>query len=184
MTRTKPCSASSAARGNSGTIPGCAGGNARTTRNPRLLRRSVPGVADAVGTPQVGRRTRPSAAPNHAAFANALYPGAAIRRGALIRIAVPAVLNPFVDVAMHVVKTPGVGWERADRRGIGIPVTATVFKAIGAIGSCIVAPEKRRLRARPCGILPLRLARYPVFLTGTARQPRHIGLRVVPSLHG
>src|ERR1019366_5529528 len=78
------------------------------------------------------------------------------------------VLTPLPEVAVRVVKSPGVCWETADWRGflpihaflaVAVNVVAVVVCLIGRNG---VARPERRLCASTTGVLPFSLGRQPI----------------------
>jgi hypothetical protein len=60
---------------------------------------------------------------------------------------VPLILDPLPDVAVHVVKTPGVRWVGANLRGL-----ADVMAVVRVLGRDFVAPRVARRRSRAGGV--------------------------------
>lgn len=82
------------------------------------------------------------------------------------------IVNPFFDVAVHVIQTPGVRrrlpYNGRDRLGRRIPALRRVFQKRGRQG---VAGVEVRLGSRPRGVFPLRFRGQPVGLVLFLRQP-------------
>src|SRR6266436_3164298 len=92
-----------------------------------------------------------------------IEPGRAIARCALI-VLVPAILDPLIDAAAHVVETERIGQEAAGlQRLLGV-VGLVAPLAIGHALLRMVAPPVARYAAAARRVFPLRLARQPVIL--------------------
>src|SRR4051794_622841 len=90
-------------------------------------------------------------------------PRRSVGRGALI-VLVPAILDPLVDPAAHIVEAERVRREAADlQRLLGVIRLVATF-AIGQAGLRLVAPPVFRRAAAARRVLPLRFARQAVFL--------------------
>src|SRR4051812_11739595 len=90
-------------------------------------------------------------------------PGRAVARRAAVG-AMPAIRDPLVDPARHVVQPEGVGPEAADfQRLLGVVGLAAAL-AVRETKQELVAPIILRARAGPRGVLPLGLARQAVTL--------------------
>src|ERR1700722_2505201 len=92
-------------------------------------------VPKAVGGPQAPRIAEPGAAAKDTALAVSHGPSRAVCRRALI-IVVPAILHPFPDVAVDLVKPPLIGLEGVDLEG-PLPVFALRSLVVGS-GAVIV----------------------------------------------
>src|SRR5262249_33661991 len=95
-------------------------------------------------------------------------------------IAVIAILDPFPEVAVHVVEAERVGEERADwRRLPAIPLTAAAV-AVGVPVPDLVAPGIGRAGTGARGVFPFGLGEQPVGPAGHSGKPCHILLGIVP----
>lgn len=92
-----------------------------------------------------------------------VQPGRAIRGSPFIAV-VPMIQAPLPHIAVHVVQSPGVRRKHPHWRGllpvfalgpIGIDIISIVIGQF--CGDCL-AKMKRRCRARPAGVFPLRFA--------------------------
>src|SRR5262249_27971648 len=100
-------------------------------------------------------------------------PGRAIGWRSLIAVSV-AVLDPLPHIAVHLIETPWVRLERVDRHRSRAAIK------VGLAGRDRRTPPERRRCAGARSIFPLRFAQQPISLAGLAREPRHIGLGVIP----
>ncbi len=146
---------------------------------PEVVVPVVGGIPVAVGGAEVPRVVVPRAAALHAPPTVTAQPGTAVARRPFIAV-VPAVLDPFPDVAMYVMQPPGIRIEAADRCRLLIVPAAAAAIAVGAVAADGVAPPVDRARARPRRIFPLGLAGEPVGQAGLAAQPIDVLLGVVP----
>ncbi|MCY1360647.1 hypothetical protein D9M69_472820 [compost metagenome] len=110
-----------------------------------------------------------------------VYPGAAVGGGANV-VGVPAVGDPFVDVAVHVVDPEGVGRVAAHRRAVAVAVLGAV--GVGVLADLVVPlfveGEREGPRgARAGGVFAFRLADHAVALASLLRQPLGVGLDFV-----
>ncbi len=76
-------------------------------------------------------------------------------------IAVPTILAPFADIAVHVVELKGIGWIGADWRR-AIPVSIEV----GVCGPELIAEGVARRGSCSARIFPFRFGQEPVSPTG------------------
>src|SRR5262245_17771466 len=115
-------------------------------------------------------------------------PGRAICGRTLI-VAVPTVLHPFPDVAVHVMKAERICRKLPDWGGVlplvpAFRLSARIAKIRILVARLVTPPiafaRRRRTRHAPRRVFPLRFAQQPVRLSSPARQPRHIFFGVVP----
>src|SRR5690242_2649470 len=86
-------------------------------------------------------------------------------------ILVPAILDPLIDAAAHVVEAERVGREAADpQRLLGV-IGLVAALAIGQTGLRVVAPPVFRGAAAARCVFPLRLAWQPIFPLRRLREP-------------
>src|SRR5262245_9174093 len=129
----------------------------------QLLWRVVPGAA-AVDTPSTILTCRPRRA---------------ILRSAVV-VVMTAILNPFPNIAVHVVHAKSIGGERADRnRLLVVPLTAATF-AVGVALADLVAPRVGRRCSGARGILPLGFGQQPVGLPSRPGKPGDVALGFSP----
>ena len=94
-----------------------------------------------------------------------------IVRGGTHVILVPAILNPFPNVAVHVVKSKCVRLERSGgRRLFEIPLSAAAI-AVGVAGARFVTPGIAGIGATAGAVLPFGLAQEPVLLASDLNKP-------------
>src|SRR6185437_4609850 len=109
-----------------------------------------------------------------------LHPCRTIRRRAAI-VPVPAILDPLVDGAAHVIQPEGVRLEAADpgwlleRGDIGAAL------AIGHARQQLVAPPVPCLRPAAGGIFPFGLGRQTIWLVRCSREPADELFGVAPA---
>src|SRR6185369_3077889 len=115
------------------------------------------GVAVARGGADQARRIAPRAAAQDAALAIAGAPRRAVERAADVEL-VPAILDPFPDIAEHVVEAEGVRREARNRHRRASAEGATRADAVRVAGADHVAPVIGRRGAGARGIFPFRLA--------------------------
>jgi len=118
------------------------------------------------GRPDKRGFVAPGAATDDAvAWIGALNPGRPVRRRAEIGV-VPAVLDPLLDVSMHVVESEGVGLERTGRRRLLKIPSAAAPVAIGETPAGIVPPRVAAGGAGARYIFPFGLRREAIALAG------------------
>src|SRR5579884_3333605 len=102
------------------------------------------------------------------------------------------VLAPLPDIAVHVIKPPGIGREAAHRRGL-LPIDPLFALAVGGVAVVVGLVRRDRLpeverggRARPAGVFPLGLRGQAEPLARLLTQLLEEPLAVVPRhiLHG
>src|SRR5262249_11922556 len=134
---------------------------------------------------QFFRRILPRTAAQHAAIAVAVEPCRSVGWGFGRVVVVPAIVDPFRGIAVHVVQPKSVRREAANRNRL-LPI---YLRRTGAIAAAVVirlmgrqrlAERKSRRRARARGVFPLRLGEEPVGLAGPFAQPIDIGSGIVP----
>jgi hypothetical protein len=76
-------------------------------------------------------------------------------------ISVP-ILTPLPNIAVHVVKTPGIGWVTSYRRGIQWRRAFLEFSESGLLGRNSVAKEERCSCPSTTSVLPLGLCRQAI----------------------
>src|SRR5689334_13236719 len=109
----------------------------------------------------------------------AAAPCRAVTRRALIGL-MPAVLDPLIDAAAHVIKPEWIGPEAADLgRLLGRKITAIL--APGHARLELVAPPVFGLRSAARRIFPFGFARKAVRLLRRLREPGGILLRIGPA---
>ena len=117
----------------------------------------------------VGRRHQlgdviPGAAPYGTPPAIVTISWRTIRRRALIVLPV-AVVHPLPNIAVHIVQTERVGFERFHRRRPLVKLGAA-FPAIGEVFARFVAPPIARARPGTGGIFPLRFRGQAIDMAG------------------
>src|SRR5262249_50629907 len=95
-------------------------------------------------------------------------------------IFVPAVLDPLIDIAVHVVETESVGPKRADGCGRLVVPPAAAVLAIGVIGADGLAPGISCGAAGPRRVFPFGFRQQAVWFAGLLRYPRHEKTGVFP----
>src|SRR5262245_7996141 len=98
----------------------------------------------------------PATATGDTATAIAGCPYRAIRRRPVV-VAMPTILDPFPDIAVHVVETERIGGERADRGGLSTVPLAAAAVAVGVAFADLLAPGIGLGAAGTRRILPFRL---------------------------
>src|SRR5262249_32655045 len=96
-------------------------------------------------------------------------------------IIMPNILNPFPNIAGHVVKTEGIRLEGANRRRLLVIPFAAAAIAIGIALAWLIAPGIAGRCASPRGALPFGLYQKPARLDGEPREPPYILLGIVPT---
>src|SRR5262249_12478969 len=151
------------------------------------------GVPDALGRAQADWRAVPRpAAHDSATCVSTFRPGTAIRGRRPAIIVMRGVLDPFPDIAVHVVKPESV-WRKLPHRSRVIPLVASLDLAlaaliravVGVLVACLVAPGIRWMGRIDAGdaarrVFPFRLGQQPVRLGPPAPEPGPISLRLVP----
>src|SRR5262245_43729378 len=93
----------------------------------------------------------------------------------------PAILHPLPDVAVHVVKSEGVGLKRTNgRRLLNVPL-ATTAVATSVAHTQIIAPGIASIGASSCRIFPFDLAEKSVIFSTQLREPADILFSVNPA---
>src|SRR5207247_2042586 len=101
-------------------------------------------------------------------------------------IAAVPIIAPLPDVAVHIVKAPGVGWKATDRRCL-FTIDALLAVAIDEVAVVIrlIRIERRaevigRRRPGPARVFPLRLRRQAIWLLVLGAQLFAERLAIVP----
>src|SRR5690348_3365485 len=111
----------------------------------------------------------------------ALGPCRTVRRSALI-VLVPAILDPLIDTAAHIVQPEWICLEASHLDGLLLGgCDGRAVPAVGQAGLQLVAPPVLRLGSAARGVLPLGLGREPVWLAGGTREPGDIMPGVIPA---
>src|SRR5262249_25207460 len=159
----------------------------RSFERPRNSKTQVIGsfigqISEAKRGTEEYRILEPRAAPGDAVFAVAGSPNGPIL-GCTLVAAVRAILDPFHDVAQHIVEAECVRRKRTYRGGLlPIPFAAAAV-AVGhrfAVFLDLFAPGICCYAVGACGVFPLCLGEQPIGLSGLLREPSHVLLRVVP----
>jgi hypothetical protein len=89
-------------------------------------------------------------------------------------VVVPRVLNPLIDVAVHIVKAEGIRLFLANTMCplAGIRRVPGIFTKRGFV----ITEREPRLTTSPRRVLPLRLAGQAIFLAGDPGQPQPRGV--------
>ena len=120
------------------------------------------GLAHAVGGAKLQRSARQRAASNDApGLVAAIDPWRAIVGCSLIGF-VHTVLDPLPHIAVHVVETEGIGFERADGRFLSAVPRPAAALAIGVAGTDFLAPRVGVVAAGARGIFPLGFGEQPI----------------------
>src|SRR5262249_45061825 len=154
-------------------------------RDPKPVRR-VPDVGVIVITARgsnVARIVSPRAGTNDVGEARGFKPGRTIGRGALV-VLVPAIRDPLVDAAPHVMEAERVRLEAAPGPRLRGVIGLVASLAVGRVGSKLVAPPEFRSRAAARGVLPFGFTRKPELLLRDLREPPRELLRVGPAYVG
>ena len=144
------------------------------------------GIPEAIGGTKSSRIVEPRTAAKTAPGTITGNPSRAIRGGLTIGV-VRAILQPLPDVTVNVVESEIIGVEASNRNGpraiftfraptvriVAVEVRLRCGDLIARVKLCR-SPGSRR-------VLPLRLGRQSVDLTGPAAEPAYILLRIVPA---
>src|SRR5262249_11271751 len=120
----------------------------------------------------------PGAATKDTHFAITTGPSRTVGGRSIVGIVI-AILDPLEDVAVHLIETPRVRLEGVDRECPALRVAEAVVVCLA--GGDRGAPPEGRGRPSTRDLFALGFAQQPVGLAGLARQPGHVGLRVVPA---
>src|SRR5215472_10880339 len=89
----------------------------------------------------------------------------------------PVVLDPFEDIAVHVVETPTIWRISPDLAG----AAQSRVGVIGVASRNSVAERIAARRAGTAGVFPFGFRRQPIRLSGRLRQPGNVSLRIIPA---
>jgi len=121
----------------------------------------VGGKPETKGRAEAQRIAEPGTAAKDTVVAIALiYPGRAVFRCPFV-VGVQTILDPFPDIAVHIVKAELIGRKRADWSGPAVPLAAASV-AVGVAFADLVAPRIDRRRAGTSRILPFGFGEQPV----------------------
>src|SRR5690349_18413585 len=99
-----------------------------------------------------------------------LHPCRTVRRCADI-VLVPAILDPLVDAAAHIIQPERIGPEAADLGWLLDRGEVCASLAIGHAGNQLLAPPVSCLRSAAGGVFPFGLRRQTVRLMRCTREP-------------
>ena len=150
------------------------------TRKPRSGARSPAAPKVRYTTRTRSFSAEPGTAAEHPVSASTICPRRTIRGRPAVALVV-AILDPFPDIAVHVVEAERIGRERADRGGL--PASHWLPQPLQlALPLPISSPQEYAVvRAGARRVFPFGLGQQPVGLAGHAGQPGHILLGVVPA---